>query len=129
MLRPGEGFTTFFQNIGQHGLVQRQLGNDLFQLGVLILKLFQLTHLVCLQTGIYLLPAIEGLLGDPDLAAYVAYGHPSGDLLQQRRNLLDRKALLLHGTPSWPMGRIVPRNTPSEWTEKPGAPHSAAVIR
>jgi len=43
--------------------------------------------------------------------------------LQDRRNLLDGEALLLHGTSSWPAGRIVPRNSRSGWTEKPGAPH------
>src|SRR5262249_18446786 len=61
-------------------------------------------------------------LGDPELAADVAHSHASRDLLQDRRNLLDGKALSLHGTPSWPVDRIVPRNSPSGWTEKSGAP-------
>jgi hypothetical protein len=30
--RPAESLNTFFQNIGQHGLAERQPGNDLFQL-------------------------------------------------------------------------------------------------
>lgn len=34
-------------------------------------------------------------------------------LLQHRRDLLDGKALLLHGTFSWPIAPIVPQNSPS----------------
>jgi len=73
-----------------------------------------------------LLPAIERLLRDPDLAADISHRHPATDLLQHRRDLLDRKARLLHGTSSWPIGRIVPQNSPGVWSEKPGAPQGSA---
>jgi hypothetical protein len=41
------------------------------------------------------------LLGDSDLAANLTDRHPAPDPLQHRGDLLDGKALLLHGTPSW----------------------------
>jgi transposase InsO family protein len=39
-------------------------------------------------------------------------GHPARRLLQHGRDLLDGKALLLHGTTSWAEGPIVPRTRP-----------------
>src|SRR5262249_13069911 len=95
-----------------------------FQLHVFVAQLLELARLTRQHAAVGLPPAIEGLLGDPNLAADVAHSHARRDLLQDRRNLLDGKALSLHGTPSWPVGRIVPRTSPSRWTEKPGAPHS-----
>lgn len=45
------------------------------------------------------------------------------DLLQSRRDLLDRTSLLLHVTYSWPArGRLCRRNSLSGWSEKAGAP-------
>ena len=49
-------------------------------------------------------------------------------MLQDRRNLLDRKPLSLHGTPPGPLGRLVPQNSRSVWTEQPGTPHRAVFI-
>src|SRR5262249_53670280 len=69
------------------------------------------------------LPAIERLLGDARLPAHIADGDAPLDLLQDRSDLLDGKAFSLHGTSSWPPGRIVPQNSRSMWTEIPGAPH------
>src|SRR5205823_12373267 len=94
-----------------------------------VAQLLELARLTWQHPAIGTLPAIERLLGDPDLAADVAHGHAPRDLLQDRRNLLDGKALSLHGMPSWPVGRIVPRNSPSAWTEKPGAPHRLFLWR
>jgi hypothetical protein len=62
---------------------------------------------------------------DSDLATDAADRHAASDLLQHRGDLLDGKALLLHGTPSWPIGLIVPQNSPWDWPEKPGAPQAA----
>jgi phosphatidylserine/phosphatidylglycerophosphate/cardiolipin synthase-like enzyme len=53
-----------------------------------------------LQTG-----DIRGLGGRP------RDGDPSRHLLQHRRNLPDGESPFLHGTSSWPAGRIVPRNS------------------
>ena len=64
---------------------------------------------------------------DSDLAADVTHGHASRDLLQDRRDLFDGKALSLHGRSSWPPGRIVPGTSPSAWADPPGAPHSKKV--
>src|SRR5262245_17590670 len=118
------GFKTFLNNILRHRFIQRQVGDEPLELRVLVKQLLELARLARQHPPVDLLPAIERLLGDSDLAADVADGHASCDLLQDRRNLLNGKALSLHGTPSWPVGRIVPRNSRAVWTEKPGAPHN-----
>src|SRR5690349_12736389 len=71
--------------------------------------------------AVVLLPPVERLLRDPDLAAHVADRQAPGDLLQQGRDLLHGKTPFLHGTPSWPLGPAcaaelplsVDRKTPS----------------
>jgi hypothetical protein len=65
-----------------------------------------------------LLPAVERLLRNAHLPTHVADRHAPGQLLQDRGDLLDRKALLLHGIPSWPSGRIVPQDSRCRWSEK-----------
>jgi len=45
----------------------------------------------------------------PHLAAHVADRNPTVHLPQHRRDLLDGKVLLLHGTTSWAEGPIVTR--------------------
>jgi hypothetical protein len=95
----------------QHDLVERQVGDEAFQLGVFVTQLLELPRLAGQHAAVRLLPAIKRLLGNPDLPAHVADGHSRRYLLQHRRDLLDRKSFLLHGTPSWPIGRIVPQNS------------------
>ena len=69
-------------------------------------------------------PPVERLLRHADLATHVPDGHARRDVLQYRRDLLDRISLLLHGTSSWPArGRLCRRNSLSGWSEKAGAPH------
>jgi hypothetical protein len=38
-----------------------------------------------------------------------------------------RNTLLLHATPSWPIGLIVPQNSACRWSEKAQAPKPARV--
>jgi len=51
-----------------------------------------------------------------------ATGYALVGLLQYGGDVLDGKALLLHGTASWPLGLIVPQNSPWESSERAGAP-------
>jgi len=117
------------EHILQHDLVERQVRHQALQLRVFVAQLLQLTGFTGQHSAVDLLPAVERLLGDPDLATDISHRDAPGHLLQYRRHLLDRKPFLLHGTPSWPTGRIVPQNSLSEWTEFPGARHRATGAR
>src|SRR4051794_40819009 len=85
-----------------------------------VAQLLQLAGFTRQHPRVLFLPTVERLLRDPDLAADVADRHPGPDLLQHGGNLLDGKALLFHGTPSRPVGPIVPQNSPTIRSEKPG---------
>ena len=50
-------------------VVERYVGNELLQAGVLLLELLQALGLVELETAVLLPPALVGLLGDSDLLA------------------------------------------------------------
>ena len=56
---------------------------------VFLLEQSEPANLVHRQSAILLLPAIVGLLGDPELADQIAYRHPELYLLERRYNLLD----------------------------------------
>src|SRR5258706_16370798 len=67
----------------QHMLIQRQIGDELLELAVLILELAQPSQLGHSHSGEFLLPAIKGLLTDAELPTdlgdrcsrfYLAYG-------------------------------------------------------
>jgi len=55
--------------------------------------------LVRLQARVDLLPPVERLLRDPDLARHVGHAHPELGLLQHRHDLLDRESLPFHDKP------------------------------
>jgi len=57
-------------------LVQAQVGDQLFQLPVLVLELLHPPQLADTQPAVHLLPAIERLLGNPDPAVTSATGVP-----------------------------------------------------
>src|SRR5262249_20350673 len=54
-------------------------------------RLLKLPHLVCLQPLVLLLPAIQRLLGDPNLADQLRDRHPHLSLLQHGYDLLHGK--------------------------------------
>jgi hypothetical protein len=62
------GFKTFLNDILQQDLVQGQVGDEAFEFGVFVAQLLQLAGFTWRHAAIDLLPAIERLLGDPDLA-------------------------------------------------------------
>jgi RHS repeat-associated protein len=73
----------------QHDLIERQVGDEPFQLRVFVPQLLQLPRLAGQHPAVLFLPAIERLLGHTDLATDIADGHAGGHLLQHRRDLLD----------------------------------------
>jgi hypothetical protein len=67
----------FCQHVLEHGLVQRQLGNQPLQPRILFLELFALPDLIRLQPLVLFLPAIQRLLGDPTWRISSATGTPT----------------------------------------------------
>jgi len=74
-------------DILQHLAIQRQIGGDLLQLGVLLLKLLEAAHLRRQQAIILLLPVEVGCLADPGLAADLRHRHAVLVLLEDERLL------------------------------------------
>jgi hypothetical protein len=72
------------EHVLQHGTIQRQVGDRLLQLAVLILELTQTLHLRRHQTGVLLAPIVEGCFGNPDLAANFANGRAVLSLLSTK---------------------------------------------
>ena len=62
-------------DILEHDLVERKVRDEAFQLGVFVPQLLQLARFAGLQASVHLLPTIETLLGDPDLATQIPDGH------------------------------------------------------
>ncbi len=65
----------------QHLFVQRQVGDDPLQLGVLVLELLQPPHLGRQQAVVLSLPIEVGRLADPGLAADIRHRYAVGALL------------------------------------------------
>jgi hypothetical protein len=76
------------QHILQHGLIQTQIGNQLLQPAILLLELFHLTGLIRLHPDVLLLPSIERLFTDSNLADYLRHRHAQLCLLQNSHYLL-----------------------------------------
>jgi hypothetical protein len=74
-------------DILQHLAIQRQIGGDLLQLGVLLLKLLEAAHLRRQQPVVLLLPVEVGCLADPGLAADLRHRHAVRVLLEDERLL------------------------------------------
>jgi hypothetical protein len=81
----------------EHHLIERQIGEEALQLGILVPQPLQFASLTGRHGAVDLLPAVVGLLRDPDLAIDVADRDAALGLLQDRGDLLDGKALFLHG--------------------------------
>ncbi len=83
----------------QHFPIQRQVGDDLFQATVLVLKRLQPPHLVRQQPAIPLLPVEIGRLADPRLAADLGHRRALIALLQDERLLRLREPRCFHRSP------------------------------
>jgi hypothetical protein len=75
---------SFFYYFLQYVPIQRQIGYQSLQTGILVTKLPQLAHFQDTQVRVALLPDVERRLTDPNLPTYV------GDCLARIR-LLERK--------------------------------------
>ena len=93
------GFTTFFDDILQHHFVRREIGYEALQLGVLVPGLLQLARLTRLEIAVDLPPPVNRLLRDPHLATALTDRDARAPLLQDRRDLFDRKPFPLHRKP------------------------------
>ncbi len=84
--RAGRRALPFFSDdILQHRLIQRQLGHQTLELGVLVLELLQPSRLAGLQAAIDPLPAIKRVLRDPHPAAELGARNAEFVLLQYRK--------------------------------------------
>lgn len=106
--------------------VQRLLGYQLLQLAVLLFQVPQPLRIADLQTDVLRLPAIERLLADPMLAAYLRRIKPCFGLLQNSDNLLFCLPALLHPFSSSATSCWLPlsENSHHLWTNRRGAAQS-----
>ena len=72
--RSWTGFGTFSKHILEHDLVQRQVRHQPLRLSHIVSQLLQLTDYARLRAAVNLLPAIERLLREPNLAMLLT-GH------------------------------------------------------
>jgi hypothetical protein len=76
-------------DILQDRLIETQIRHELLQARILVLQLFELSHLIRLQAGVLLLSAIKRLLRNPHLPGQIRHRHPQLSLLKHRNNLFD----------------------------------------
>lgn len=60
--------TTFFEDVLQHGAIERHIGDDLLELGGLLAELPQLANLGRTKLAKAFLPDVEGRFGDTEFA-------------------------------------------------------------
>ena len=78
----------FFDNFLQDVPIERQIGHQPLQSGVLIPQLPELADLEKPKVAVALLPDVERRLADPHLSADVRYRLSGGDLLEGKQDLL-----------------------------------------
>jgi len=77
-------------------LVQAQVGNQVFQLPVLVLKLLQAPQLADAEIAVHLLSTVERLLRDSHSPDHFGHWRTGFRLLQREGNLLVRVPRFLH---------------------------------
>ena len=82
----------------QHLAVKRQIGHELAQLGILVLKLLQTPHLKWRHAVVLLLPVEIRRLADPSPPADIGDGNPVSALLENERLLRVRELRSPHRT-------------------------------
>ena len=98
-------------NVLQHLAVERQVGNDLLQPAILVLKRLQPSHLIGQQPAISLLPVEVGRLADPSLAADLGYRRAFLALLLNKRLLRLRELRCRHLLSSFPSQKMLAENS------------------
>ena len=96
-LRRSAGLSLFSEHFVEHLLVERQICHQLLQPPVLVLELLELLDFARSHPAELLLPAIEGLLADPELPTDFRHRGAVLHLLQRQGDLLVRKSTLPHG--------------------------------
>ena len=87
----------FCEDVLQQDFVQGQVRHHALHLGGLVLQLFELPNLFRFQSRLPLLPPVERLLRNPEVADEVGNGGPHLRLLEYRHNLLDTESFSFHG--------------------------------
>ena len=105
--RPRFGFRV---DVLQDRLVEAQVCDQPLEARVLLLQHHQLAHLVRLEAGVLLLPAVDRLPGHSELSRRLRDWQPQLDLFECPHDLLDRESPLLHGKPLDPSTGSVCRN-------------------
>ena len=80
-------------------LVQAEVGHHLLQPPILFFKLPKFAQVARQHSGVFLLPAIEGVLGDSHLPTHLRHGCSRLRLLQRVGNLRVGVGRLLHRSP------------------------------
>ena len=79
---------SFFDDFLEDVPIERQIGHQSLQSGVLVPQLPELTNLEKPQVAIALLPDVEGRLADPHLPTHVPHRLSRGGLLEGKQDLL-----------------------------------------
>ncbi len=87
----------FFNDLAQYLLVEREIGDQLAQTGVLFFQVLQPAHFRRHQPAVDLLPSKECGPADAELATHLVNRCARLRLLQRERDLLFREPELLHG--------------------------------
>jgi hypothetical protein len=93
------GVNLFSQRLGEHVLVEREIGDEPLQPRILVFELAHAPDFVHAQMPEPLLPNVERRLADPGLAADIADRRPCLRLPERVRDLLLRKLRPLHPVP------------------------------
>src|SRR5262249_29342009 len=92
----GSASELFCQRLPENRLVERQVGDELLELAILLAQLAELLQLARADVAELLLPAIVGLLADPVLAAHLHHRHTALPLPADRHHLLRRELARPH---------------------------------
>ena len=114
-------------------LVEREIGHEAFELAILVPQLPQFAELGDAQRAEALLPSVERLLADAELAADLADGRTGFRLAQGQGDLLVRKLAFSSGPPAPPHGaRCGPQPSSKRgigWTRKRGGTPCPKTVR
>ena len=99
---PGGGSASAFfsERLGEHVLVERQVGDQLLQAPILVLDLPQPAQLADSQVGVLPFPEVERRLAEAPLPTDIRHGGPALGLAQGKGDLLLGELRALHGGPS-----------------------------
>jgi len=117
----------FSKHIQKHGLVQRQIGDQAFQLGILVLKLLEPENLGNAHPSVDFLPTLERGFGNgPSCDRFLQPSLLPPPVSRQRRSARPKTVSLAYGHSSVP--GIVPENSQSDRISFEGQDHALARV-